>query len=108
MNVTVDSWRIKGQLGQGRCSLCGPGVTLPCVRVSVRVSVCRSQAVEFSLDSGPELQRAGFSLDGPSGALERGQRQRIGVSWVPPADLQVRHGPARPGEGHTGVLEGVT
>ncbi|NXI30984.1 CFA74 protein, partial [Sterrhoptilus dennistouni] len=55
--------------------------------------VAGKQAVEFSLDSGPELQRAGFSLDGPSGALERGQRQRIGVSWVPPADLQVRHGP---------------
>ncbi|NWS86755.1 CFA74 protein, partial [Toxostoma redivivum] len=45
------------------------------------------KAVEFSLDSA-ELQRAGFALDGPRGALERGQRQRIGVSWLPPADLQ--------------------
>ncbi|NXY32823.1 CFA74 protein, partial [Pomatorhinus ruficollis] len=51
------------------------------------------QAVEFSLDSGAELQRAGFSLDGPRGALERGQRQRIGVSWVPPADLQTSDPP---------------
>ncbi|NWI42593.1 CFA74 protein, partial [Picathartes gymnocephalus] len=46
------------------------------------------KAVEFSLESGPELQRAGFALDGPKGALERGQLQRIGVSWLPPADLQ--------------------
>ncbi|NXA72629.1 CFA74 protein, partial [Thryothorus ludovicianus] len=46
------------------------------------------KAVEFSLESGAELPRAGFALDGPRGALERGQRQRIGVSWVPPADLQ--------------------
>ncbi|XP_032935698.1 cilia- and flagella-associated protein 74 [Catharus ustulatus] len=46
------------------------------------------KAVEFSLDSGAELQRAGFALDGPRGALERGQQQRIGVSWLPPADLQ--------------------
>ncbi|NWU34406.1 CFA74 protein, partial [Hylia prasina] len=45
-------------------------------------------AKQFSLDSGPELQRAGFALDGPKGALELGQRRRIGVSWVPPADLQ--------------------
>ncbi|KAI1231505.1 Cilia- and flagella-associated protein 74, partial [Lamprotornis superbus] len=51
-------------------------------------AVCPCQAVEFSLDSGAELQRAGIALDGPRGALERGQRQRIGVSWVPPADLQ--------------------
>ncbi|NXM79431.1 CFA74 protein, partial [Oenanthe oenanthe] len=46
------------------------------------------KAVEFSLESGAELQRAGFALDGPRGALERGQQQRIGVSWVPPAELQ--------------------
>ncbi|NWH38008.1 CFA74 protein, partial [Chloropsis hardwickii] len=46
------------------------------------------KAVEFSLDSGPELPRAGFELAGPRGALERGQLKRIGVSWVPPADLQ--------------------
>ncbi|NXH46765.1 CFA74 protein, partial [Dicaeum eximium] len=29
-----------------------------------------------------------LTLHGPKGALERGQRQSIGVSWVPPADLQ--------------------
>ncbi|NXR22782.1 CFA74 protein, partial [Cinclus mexicanus] len=51
------------------------------------------KAVEFSLDSGAELQRAGFALDGPRGALERGQQQRIGVSWVPPADLQTSEPP---------------
>ncbi|NWX37693.1 CFA74 protein, partial [Notiomystis cincta] len=51
------------------------------------------KAVEFSLDSGPELQRAGFALDGPKGALERGQLKRIGVSWVPPADLQTSDPP---------------
>ncbi|NXU36902.1 CFA74 protein, partial [Drymodes brunneopygia] len=51
------------------------------------------KAVEFSLDSGPELQRAGFALHEPRGALERGQHQRIGVSWVPPADLQTSEAP---------------
>ncbi|NXC56054.1 CFA74 protein, partial [Aleadryas rufinucha] len=51
------------------------------------------KAVEFSLDSGPELQRAGFALDGPKGSLERGQLKRIGVSWVPPADLQTSDPP---------------
>ncbi|NXQ07901.1 CFA74 protein, partial [Vidua macroura] len=51
------------------------------------------KAVEFSLDSGPELRRAGFQLDGPRGALERGQLKRIGVSWVPPADLQTSDPP---------------
>ncbi|NXY55130.1 CFA74 protein, partial [Callaeas wilsoni] len=51
------------------------------------------KAVEFSLDSGPELPRAGFALAGPRGALERGQLQRIGVSWVPPGDLQTSHPP---------------
>ncbi|NXP01590.1 CFA74 protein, partial [Certhia brachydactyla] len=51
------------------------------------------KAVQFSLDSGPELERAGFELDGPRGALERGQQQRIGVSWVPPADLQTSDPP---------------
>ncbi|NXT15665.1 CFA74 protein, partial [Prunella fulvescens] len=51
------------------------------------------KAVEFSLDSGPELQRAGFKLDGARGALERGQLKRIGVSWVPPADLQTSDPP---------------
>ncbi|NXD25718.1 CFA74 protein, partial [Spelaeornis formosus] len=52
-----------------------------------------TKAVEFSLDSGAELQRAGFELDGPKGAVERGQLQRIGVSWVPPADLQTSDPP---------------
>ncbi|NXQ54336.1 CFA74 protein, partial [Anthoscopus minutus] len=51
------------------------------------------KAVEFSLDGGAELQRAGFALDGPKGALERGQQRRIGVSWVPPADLQTSDPP---------------
>ncbi|XP_066420300.1 cilia- and flagella-associated protein 74 isoform X1 [Molothrus aeneus] len=51
------------------------------------------KAVEFSLDSGPELPRAGFELDGAKGALERGQLKRIGVSWVPPADLQTSDPP---------------
>ncbi|NWV46454.1 CFA74 protein, partial [Daphoenositta chrysoptera] len=51
------------------------------------------KAVEFSLDSAPELRRAGFALDGPKGALERGQLKRIGVSWVPPADLQTSDPP---------------
>ncbi|NXB40558.1 CFA74 protein, partial [Eulacestoma nigropectus] len=51
------------------------------------------KAVEFSLDNAPELQRAGFALDGPKGALERGQLKRIGVSWVPPADLQTSDPP---------------
>ncbi|XP_030918369.1 cilia- and flagella-associated protein 74 [Geospiza fortis] len=51
------------------------------------------KAVEFSLDSGPELRRAGFELDGSKGALERGQLKRIGVSWVPPADLQTSDPP---------------
>ncbi|NWZ43925.1 CFA74 protein, partial [Brachypodius atriceps] len=49
--------------------------------------------VQFSLDSVPELRRAGFALDGPKGALERGQLRRIGVSWVPPADLQTSDPP---------------
>ncbi|NWW35248.1 CFA74 protein, partial [Panurus biarmicus] len=51
------------------------------------------KAVEFSLEGGPELQRAGFALRGPKGALERGQRHRIGVSWVPPAELQTSDPP---------------
>ncbi|NWW07166.1 CFA74 protein, partial [Oreocharis arfaki] len=51
------------------------------------------KAVEFSLDNAAELQRAGFALDGPKGALERGQLKRIGVSWVPPADLQTSDPP---------------
>ncbi|NXI79562.1 CFA74 protein, partial [Rhipidura dahli] len=51
------------------------------------------KAVEFSLDNAAELQRAGFALDGPKGALERGQLRRIGVSWVPPADLQTSDPP---------------
>ncbi|XP_041275777.1 cilia- and flagella-associated protein 74 [Onychostruthus taczanowskii] len=51
------------------------------------------KAVEFSLDGGPELQRAGFELAGPRGALQRGQLRRVGVSWVPPADLQTSDPP---------------
>ncbi|NXS80713.1 CFA74 protein, partial [Erpornis zantholeuca] len=51
------------------------------------------KAVEFSLDNAPELQRAGFALDGARGTLERGQLKRIGVSWVPPADLQTSDPP---------------
>ncbi|NXC00268.1 CFA74 protein, partial [Orthonyx spaldingii] len=51
------------------------------------------KAVAFRLDCGPELERAGFALHGPSGALERGQRQRIGVAWLPPADLQTSEPP---------------
>ncbi|NXO44074.1 CFA74 protein, partial [Locustella ochotensis] len=65
-------------------------ITVGAVRSSV---LAAKQAVEFSLDSGPELQRAGFSLSGPKGALEPGQRQRIGVSWLPPADLQTSDPP---------------
>ncbi|NXN87970.1 CFA74 protein, partial [Bombycilla garrulus] len=51
------------------------------------------KAVQFSLAGGAELQRAGIALDGAHGALERGQRQRIGVSWLPPADLQTSDPP---------------
>ncbi|XP_054148072.1 cilia- and flagella-associated protein 74 [Melozone crissalis] len=51
------------------------------------------KSVEFSLDSGPEVRRAGFELAGAKGALERGQLKRIGVSWVPPADLQTSDPP---------------
>ncbi|KAM3659660.1 cilia- and flagella-associated protein 74 [Ammospiza maritima maritima] len=51
------------------------------------------KSVEFSLDGGPEVRRAGFELDGAKGALERGQLKRIGVSWVPPADLQTSDPP---------------
>ncbi|NXY07595.1 CFA74 protein, partial [Pteruthius melanotis] len=51
------------------------------------------KAVEFSLDAAPELQRAGFALDGARGVLERGQLKRIGVSWVPPGDLQTSDPP---------------
>ncbi|XP_023796221.1 cilia- and flagella-associated protein 74 isoform X2 [Cyanistes caeruleus] len=51
------------------------------------------KAVEFSLDNGPELQQAGFTLDGTRGALERGQLQHISVSWMPPADLQTSDAP---------------
>ncbi|NWT10296.1 CFA74 protein, partial [Vireo altiloquus] len=51
------------------------------------------KAVEFSLDNAAELQRAGFALDSARGVLERGQLKRIGVSWVPPADLQTSDPP---------------
>ncbi|NXX25441.1 CFA74 protein, partial [Nicator chloris] len=61
--------------------------------ITVGALLAAKKPVEFSLDSGPELQRAGFALDGARGALERGERQRIGVSWVPPADLQTSDPP---------------
>ncbi|NXR62424.1 CFA74 protein, partial [Rhadina sibilatrix] len=61
-------------------------------RAEITVGAIESPVLA-ALDSVPELQRAGFSLDGPKGALERGQRQRIGVSWVPPADLQTSDPP---------------
>ncbi|OWK55773.1 Cilia- and flagella-associated protein 74 [Lonchura striata] len=51
------------------------------------------KAVEFRLEGGAELARAGFQLDGPAGALEPGQLGRIGVSWVPPAALQTSDPP---------------
>ncbi|NWV11508.1 CFA74 protein, partial [Ptilonorhynchus violaceus] len=68
-------------------------------RAEIRVGAMQTpllaakKAVEFSLDNVPELQRAGFVLDGPKGALERGELKRIGVSWVPPADLQTSDPP---------------
>ncbi|NXF83761.1 CFA74 protein, partial [Sclerurus mexicanus] len=51
------------------------------------------KAVEFSLDSVPELERAGMELEVPKGALDRGQERRVRVSWVPPRDLQVSDPP---------------
>ncbi|NWV60386.1 CFA74 protein, partial [Malurus elegans] len=52
------------------------------------------KAVEFRLEPVAELERAGLALEpGPAGALERGQRKSIGVSWVPPAGLQTSDPP---------------
>ncbi|NXO03865.1 CFA74 protein, partial [Rhinopomastus cyanomelas] len=45
--------------------------------------------VEFAFDSLPLLQKKGFTLQPGKGTVERGQVKRIGVSWVPPADLHV-------------------
>ncbi|NXG17420.1 CFA74 protein, partial [Grallaria varia] len=51
------------------------------------------KAVEFSLDSVPQLERAGMELEVPKGALDRGQERRVRVSWAPPPDLQVSDPP---------------
>ncbi|XP_071431811.1 cilia- and flagella-associated protein 74 [Pithys albifrons albifrons] len=51
------------------------------------------KAVEFSLDSVPELEQAGIELETPKGTLDRGQEQRVRVSWAPPPDLQVSDPP---------------
>ncbi|NXK90279.1 CFA74 protein, partial [Formicarius rufipectus] len=51
------------------------------------------KAVEFSLDSVAELERAGLELEAPRGALDRGQERRVRVSWVPPPDLRVSDPP---------------
>ncbi|XP_017686723.1 PREDICTED: cilia- and flagella-associated protein 74 isoform X1 [Lepidothrix coronata] len=51
------------------------------------------KAVEFSLDSLPELERAGIAVEEPRGALERGQERSIRVSWAPPAELSVSDPP---------------
>ncbi|XP_064535007.1 cilia- and flagella-associated protein 74 isoform X10 [Pseudopipra pipra] len=51
------------------------------------------KAVEFSLDSLPELERAGITVEEPRGALERGQERSIRVSWAPPAELSVSDPP---------------
>ncbi|NXY68587.1 CFA74 protein, partial [Glareola pratincola] len=45
------------------------------------------KSVEFSLESPPQLQQKGFTIEAGKGAVERGQVKCIGVSWVPPADL---------------------
>ncbi|KAJ7421479.1 cilia- and flagella-associated protein 74 [Willisornis vidua] len=51
------------------------------------------KAVEFSLDSVPELEQAGIELETPKGTLDRGQERRVRVSWAPPPDLQVSDPP---------------
>ncbi|NWQ59112.1 CFA74 protein, partial [Neopipo cinnamomea] len=51
------------------------------------------KAVEFRLDSLPELERAGIAVEEPRGALDRGQERSVRVSWAPPADLQVSDPP---------------
>ncbi|NXG10412.1 CFA74 protein, partial [Sakesphorus luctuosus] len=51
------------------------------------------KAVEFSLDSVPDLEQAGIEVETPKGTLDRGQEQRVRVSWAPPPDLQVSDPP---------------
>ncbi|XP_050178146.1 cilia- and flagella-associated protein 74 isoform X2 [Myiozetetes cayanensis] len=51
------------------------------------------KAVEFSLASLAELERAGIALEEARGALDRGQERSVRVSWAPPADLQVSDPP---------------
>ncbi|KAJ7395496.1 cilia- and flagella-associated protein 74 [Pitangus sulphuratus] len=46
------------------------------------------KALEFSLGSLLELERAGIALEEPRGALDRGQERSVRASWAPPADLQ--------------------
>ncbi|EMP25962.1 hypothetical protein UY3_16959 [Chelonia mydas] len=46
--------------------------------------------VEFSLDNLPLLQQKGFTIEPVKGTVDRGQIKCISVSWVPPADFDVR------------------
>ncbi|XP_040389132.1 cilia- and flagella-associated protein 74 isoform X1 [Cygnus olor] len=43
--------------------------------------------VEFSFDNLSLLQKKGFTVEFVKGTVDRGQVKFIGVSWVPPADL---------------------
>ncbi|XP_074781112.1 cilia- and flagella-associated protein 74 isoform X1 [Athene noctua] len=45
---------------------------------------------EFSVGSLALLQQKGFTLRPAKGTLQRGQAKRIGVSWVPPPDLDAK------------------
>uniref|UniRef100_A0A8C8EAL6 Cilia and flagella associated protein 74 n=1 Tax=Otus sunia TaxID=257818 RepID=A0A8C8EAL6_9STRI len=45
---------------------------------------------EFSVGSLALLQQKGFTIQPAKGTLERGQAKRIGVSWVPPPDLDAK------------------
>ncbi|XP_074748670.1 cilia- and flagella-associated protein 74 [Strix uralensis] len=45
---------------------------------------------EFSVGSLALLQQKGFAIQPAKGTLERGQVKRIGVSWVPPPDLDAK------------------
>ncbi|NXP81991.1 CFA74 protein, partial [Ramphastos sulfuratus] len=49
--------------------------------------------VEFSLDNLPLLQQKGFAVEAAKGTVEPGRVKRIGVSWLPPADLGVSDSP---------------